>query len=52
MACPYAKYIKGAVAYCILLNKKVSTMRYPCKGNYRRCPVYIRRGQRQAAGAE
>ncbi len=51
MACPYAKYIKGAVAFCTLLNKKVSTMRYPCKGNYRRCPVYLRRGQRQAPPA-
>lgn len=44
MACPYAEQIKGTIAKCSLLNKKVSTMRYPCKGNYRRCPVYIRRG--------
>lgn len=43
MACPYAEQIKGTIAKCSLLNRKVSTMRYPCKGNYRRCPVYIRR---------
>ncbi len=43
MACPYAANIKGAVAYCKILNKKVSTLKYPCKGNYKRCPVYIRR---------
>lgn len=43
MVCPYAEQIKGTIAKCSLLNKKVSTMRYPCKGNYRRCPVYIRR---------
>ncbi len=47
MACPYAKYIKGTIAYCTLLNKKVSTLRYPCKGNYRRCPIYVRRARRQ-----
>ncbi len=46
MACPYAKYIKGTIAYCTLLDKKVSTLRYPCKGNYRRCPIYVRRAGR------
>ncbi len=43
MVCPYASRIKGAVAYCTILNKKVSTLRYPCKGNYKRCPIYARR---------
>lgn len=50
MPCPYAEEIKGTIAKCRLLNKKVSTMRYPCTGNYKRCPVYIRMGG-EAAGA-
>ncbi len=47
MACPYARDIKGAVAYCSLLGKKVSTLRYPCKGRYQRCPVYRARAPRE-----
>jgi len=46
VACPHAKQIRGTIAYCALLNRKVSTLRYPCKGNYRRCPVYIRHAAR------
>ncbi len=46
MPCPYAKEIRGTTAYCTLLKKKVSTLRFPCKGNYKRCPVYIRYGGR------
>ncbi len=42
MACPYAKSIKGTIAYCELIRKKVSTLRFPCKGNYKRCPIYAR----------
>ena len=42
MACPYAKNIKGTIAYCELIRKKVSTLRFPCKGNYKRCPIYAR----------
>ncbi len=42
MACPYAKNLKGTIAYCELIRKKVSTLRFPCKGNYRRCPIYAR----------
>ncbi len=49
MACPYAKNIRGTVAYCSLLGKKVSTLRFPCKGNYKRCPIYIRYSGRQRA---
>ncbi len=49
MACPYAKKIRGTIAFCTLLNRKVSTLRYPCKGNYRRCPIYIRYQARAAA---
>lgn len=52
MACPYAEQIKGTIAKCTLLNRKVSTMRYPCKGNFRRCPVYIRRGVQREAPIE
>ena len=42
MACPHAKTIKGAVAYCSIIKKKVSTLKFPCKGDYRRCPIYVR----------
>ncbi len=42
MACPHAKTIKGAVAYCGIVKKKVSTLKFPCKGDYRRCPIYVR----------
>ncbi len=42
MVCPYAKQIRGSIAICTLINRKVSTLRYPCKGNYRRCPIYLR----------
>ena len=42
MVCPYAKQIRGTIALCSLINRKVSTLRYPCKGNYRRCPIYNR----------
>lgn len=52
MVCPYAEWVKGTVAKCMLLNKKVSILRYPCKGNYRRCPVYIRRAPRREAEAQ
>ncbi len=51
MACPHAKYIKGTIAYCSLVNKKVSTLRYPCKGNYRRCPIYVRYARARPAPA-
>ncbi len=51
MACPYAKKIRGTIAYCSLINKKVSTLRYPCKGNYKRCPIYIRYRARAAPAA-
>ena len=51
VACPYAKSIRGTVSHCSLVNKKVSTLRYPCKGNYRRCPIYIRYGARAARPA-
>ncbi len=45
MACPHAKTIKGAVAYCNVVKKKVSTLKFPCKGDYRRCPIYVRARQ-------
>jgi len=48
LACPYAKTIRGTVAHCSIVNKKVSTLRYPCKGNYKRCPIYIRYSSRAA----
>ena len=51
MACPYARDIRGAVAYCSLLGRKVSTLRYPCKGRYQRCPVYRARAPREAVEA-
>ncbi len=49
MVCPYAKQIRGSIAFCQLIRKKVSTLRYPCKGNYKRCPIYLRYGARAAA---
>ncbi len=49
MTCPYAKNIKGTIAYCDLLKKKVSTLRFPCKGNYKRCPIYARYTARKRA---
>ncbi len=52
MVCPYAKNIRGAVAYCELLGGKVSTLKYPCKGRYQRCPIYRARAPRQAAREE
>ncbi len=51
MACPYAKSIRGLVVYCAAINKKVSSLRYPCKGDYTRCPIY-RRAIRAKARAE
>ncbi|MCE4620397.1 MAG: hypothetical protein F7C33_05165 [Desulfurococcales archaeon] len=48
MVCPYAKQIRGSIAFCQLIRKKVSTLRYPCKGNYKRCPIYLRYGARAA----
>ncbi len=42
MVCPHAQDIRGAVAYCRLARRKVSTLRFPCKGNYRACPIYVR----------
>ena len=48
MACPHAKTIKGAVAYCNVVKKKVSTLKFPCKGDYRRCPIYVRAQQVEA----
>jgi hypothetical protein len=42
VVCPYAKNIRGTIAFCTLINKKVSTLRFPCKGNYTRCPIYQR----------
>ena len=35
--------MKGVVAYCNIARKKVSMLKYPCRGNYKRCPIYIRR---------
>jgi len=52
LACPYAKSIRGTVAYCSVVNKKVSTLRYPCKGNYKRCPLYIRYSAKIAKARE
>jgi len=52
VACPHAKQIRGTIAYCALLNRKVSTLRYPCKGNYRRCPVYVRHAARARPAVE
>jgi len=49
VACPYAKKIRGTVAFCSIINKKVSTLRYPCRGNYKRCPIYVRYRARAAA---
>lgn len=48
MVCPYATNVKGAVAYCTIINKKVSTLKYPCKGNYKRCSIYARRPVKKA----
>ncbi|MCE4605022.1 MAG: hypothetical protein F7C08_00585 [Desulfurococcales archaeon] len=49
MVCPYATNVKGAVAYCTIINKKVSTLKYPCKGNYKRCSIYARRPVKKPA---
>jgi len=48
LVCPYAKQIRGSIAFCQLIRKKVSTLRHPCKGNYKRCPIYQRYGARAA----
>ena len=51
MVCPYAKNIRGLVVYCEAARKKVSSLRYPCKGDYKKCPIY-RRAQRAARREE
>ncbi|MCE4599662.1 MAG: hypothetical protein F7C81_05635 [Desulfurococcales archaeon] len=50
MPCPYAQDVRGAVAYCQLARRKVSTLRFPCKGNYRVCPIYVRLAHIAQAG--
>lgn len=38
--CPYAKGVKGTIVHCELAGRKVSSLKYPCKGRYQACPIY------------
>jgi len=37
--CPYGEK-KGFAVYCKVLRKKVSPLKYPCMGDYTKCPHY------------
>ncbi len=47
--CPYAKGVKGTIVYCELAGRKVSSLKYPCKGRYQACPIYRARAGRRTA---
>lgn len=47
--CPYAREVKGTIVVCGLLRRKVSSLKYPCKGKYQACPIYRARAPRLAA---
>ncbi len=40
MVCPHAGQQRGTIIYCNLARRKVSSLRYPCKGNFQLCPIY------------
>jgi len=50
--CPHAKRVKGTIVYCELAGRKVSSLKYPCKGRYQACPIYRARAGRRPARRE
>ncbi len=51
MVCPYAKSIKGVIVECAAAGRKVSALRYPCRGRYQNCPIYRKAKERERAAA-